>query len=156
MSHTRNQIRRTVAWLRAAAVLAGLLGLLFLALAATVGAVRIDSAAPRPAVTANVGDDNGDGAVDEDEPGWNCHTMGNRICGTDVPPECDGAGDALALCVRVASRPPFGWLGANGEVEGDLPDGRTLLRDLWVKPGDPDFADYVAGYDADWDRVHHS
>ncbi|AIG78450.1 Hypothetical protein AJAP_28055 [Amycolatopsis japonica] len=27
------------------------------------------------------GDDNGDGFVDEDETGWNCATMGNRICG---------------------------------------------------------------------------
>jgi hypothetical protein len=28
-----------------------------------------------------VGDDNRDGYVDEDESGWICHTMGNRICG---------------------------------------------------------------------------
>lgn len=27
------------------------------------------------------GDDNGDGVIDEDESGWNCRTMGNRICG---------------------------------------------------------------------------
>ena len=27
------------------------------------------------------GDDNGDGAVLEDESGWDCNTMGNRICG---------------------------------------------------------------------------
>ncbi|QFG13318.1 hypothetical protein SEA_GILGAMESH_126 [Streptomyces phage Gilgamesh] len=27
------------------------------------------------------GDDNGDGIVDEDESGWDCATMGNRVCG---------------------------------------------------------------------------
>lgn len=27
------------------------------------------------------GDDNGDGYVDEDESGWNCATMGNKVCG---------------------------------------------------------------------------
>ncbi|MFF0698389.1 hypothetical protein ACFYU4_37865 [Streptomyces tendae] len=27
------------------------------------------------------GDDNRDGIVDEDESGWDCHTMGNRQCG---------------------------------------------------------------------------
>ncbi|WP_146046415.1 hypothetical protein, partial [Streptomyces cahuitamycinicus] len=28
-----------------------------------------------------LGDDNRDGIVDEDESGWDCHTMGNRVCG---------------------------------------------------------------------------
>ncbi|WLP91452.1 hypothetical protein [Gordonia sp. NB41Y] len=28
-----------------------------------------------------VGDDNGDGVIDEDESGWDCTTMGNLICG---------------------------------------------------------------------------
>ncbi|RYH50708.1 MAG: hypothetical protein EON54_15510 [Alcaligenaceae bacterium] len=27
------------------------------------------------------GDDNDDGVIDEDESGWNCATMGNRVCG---------------------------------------------------------------------------
>ena len=27
------------------------------------------------------GDDNGDGVIMEDESGWDCATMGNRICG---------------------------------------------------------------------------
>jgi hypothetical protein len=30
------------------------------------------------------GDDNGDGVIDEDESGWDCRTMGNRICGTSL------------------------------------------------------------------------
>lgn len=32
-----------------------------------------------PAIVA--GDENADGIIDEDEIGWNCKTMGNRICG---------------------------------------------------------------------------
>lgn len=28
-----------------------------------------------------LGDDNRDGRVDEDESGWDCHRMGNRVCG---------------------------------------------------------------------------
>lgn len=28
-----------------------------------------------------LGDDNQDGRIDEDESGWDCHTMGNRVCG---------------------------------------------------------------------------
>lgn len=28
-----------------------------------------------------VGDDNGDGRIEEDESGFDCRTMGNRICG---------------------------------------------------------------------------
>lgn len=30
------------------------------------------------------GDDNGDGFVDEDESGWDCRTMGNLVCSTEV------------------------------------------------------------------------
>ena len=39
---------------------------------------------PAPAVVnvaPLVGDDNGDGVIDEDESGWDCRTMGNRVCG---------------------------------------------------------------------------
>jgi hypothetical protein len=32
---------------------------------------------------AEVGDDNGDGRIDEDESGWDCETMGNRVCGPE-------------------------------------------------------------------------
>ncbi len=28
-----------------------------------------------------VGDDNADGVIDEDESGWDCTTMGNLVCG---------------------------------------------------------------------------
>ncbi|MEV7512128.1 hypothetical protein AB0O57_29645 [Streptomyces sp. NPDC091201] len=43
-----------------------------------------------------MGDDNRDGVVEEDESGWNCHTMGNRVCGNDVPRECIGTGGPAA------------------------------------------------------------
>jgi hypothetical protein len=29
------------------------------------------------------GDDNRDGHIDETESGWNCETMGNKVCGPD-------------------------------------------------------------------------
>ncbi|MDA3643801.1 hypothetical protein LZ318_11820 [Saccharopolyspora indica] len=29
----------------------------------------------------SAGDDNGDGVIMEDEAGWDCEVMGNRICG---------------------------------------------------------------------------
>ncbi|MFD4933475.1 hypothetical protein [Streptomyces virginiae] len=148
--------RRILDRVYAAAILAGLLALVALVLAASVGAARsAGSPPPRPAATVTVVNDaNGDGRCEEDEPCWDCRAMGNGVCGADVPPECAGAGDVLALCVRVASRPPFQWFGPDGQIEGDLPDGRTLLRDLWVGPGDPEFAGLVAAYDADWRRTH--
>ncbi|MFD3514838.1 hypothetical protein [Streptomyces sp. NPDC058657] len=30
------------------------------------------------------GDDNGDGRIDEDESGWDCTRMGNRVCGPNT------------------------------------------------------------------------
>ena len=41
-----------------------------------------------------VGDDNADGVIMEDESGWDCATMGNMICG---PGAVDSAGD-LTYC----------------------------------------------------------
>jgi hypothetical protein len=66
----------------AAAILAGLVALVALAGAASVGAVRSAGTPPRPAVTVNVGGEIvRDGICDEDEPCWDCRTMGNRVCG---------------------------------------------------------------------------
>lgn len=31
--------------------------------------------------TVLMGDDNQDGIIDEDESGWDCHALGNHICG---------------------------------------------------------------------------
>ena len=33
-----------------------------------------------------VGDDNADGIIEEDESGWECTTMGNTICGPWIDP----------------------------------------------------------------------
>ena len=37
---------------------------------------------PQPTISNAIpGDDNGDGIIDEDESGWSCATMGNKVCG---------------------------------------------------------------------------
>ncbi|MCX5182585.1 hypothetical protein [Streptomyces sp. NBC_00268] len=99
-----------------------------------------------------IGDDNRDGHVDEDESGWDCHTMGNRVCGADVPPECEDAGEAVQLCVTVASRPAYGWTNPNGS-RVDNPDGHAQVRDLEEKPGTPDFTAALRALDAEY-REH--
>lgn len=43
-----------------------------------------------------LGDDNRDGIVDEDESGWDCRTMGNRVCG----PAAGHPGDVAAVRSR--------------------------------------------------------
>lgn len=40
-----------------------------------------DTAPTFDAYAFEVGDDNADGIITEDESGWDCRTMGNRICG---------------------------------------------------------------------------
>ena len=35
------------------------------------------------AYAAEVGDDNADGIITEDESGWSCVDMGNKVCGPD-------------------------------------------------------------------------
>ncbi|OAT69432.1 hypothetical protein AWB85_20285 [Mycobacteroides immunogenum] len=48
----------------------------------TQGSTHAHAYAPSIHATAPIGgDDNGDGVIDEDESGWDCTTMGNRICG---------------------------------------------------------------------------
>lgn len=42
---------------------------------------------------AVVGDDNGDGTIDEDESGWDCRHMGNQICGPGAT--LPGGGSAI-------------------------------------------------------------
>lgn len=120
-----------------------------------------DRAATRADVTAayrdgwaagRIGDDNGDGRVDEDETGWDCRTMGNRLCGADVPAECARAREALQLCVTVAARPPYHWTNPDGS-RVDNPDGRTQVRDLDETPGTPEWADALQALDAEY-REH--
>ncbi|MFB6529867.1 hypothetical protein [Streptomyces sp. NPDC056399] len=105
-------------------------------------------------LSAERGDDNRDGRIDEDESGWDCRTMGNRICGPrTVPAECRGVGSAMDLCVTVASRPPYGWTNADGS-RTDNPDGRTLISDLDEMPGSPEFEGALAALDAEWRQQH--
>ena len=100
------------------------------------------------------GDDNGDGRVDEDESGWDCQTMGNRVCGGDIPPECENAGDAVQLCVTVASRPAYGWTNPSGS-RVDNPDGHAQVRDLEEKPGTPGFTAALRALDDEY-REHNA
>lgn len=37
--------------------------------------------APQTSAMPMAGDDDGDGVIMEDESGWDCTTMGNRVCG---------------------------------------------------------------------------
>ncbi len=72
------------AWNRtlAAATALLILALVLLAVFAMTAAVGSTGSAAPQSVTAPVsGDDNGDGRIDEDESGWDCTAMGNRVCG---------------------------------------------------------------------------
>ncbi|MFJ4908541.1 hypothetical protein ACIQCR_16820 [Streptomyces sp. NPDC093249] len=142
-----------------------LLGVTFSAAALALGcAPSADETAPAaptartvhvlsPSPSAGRGDDNGDGFVDEDESGWDCRTMGNRLCGpSGVPPECEQAGGALQLCVSVAAQPAYGWTNPDGSRTGN-PDGRARLRDLEELPGTAQWADAVGALDAEY-RAH--
>jgi hypothetical protein len=75
-----------------------------------------------------VGDDNADGVMQEDESGWDCTTMGNRIC---------GVGNAQGAV-------PGDW--STTDAEGNLVpphgDGPYAFPD----PGEYDDGAYVGGY----------
>jgi len=59
--------------------------LMVLALGAVVALVLTrDSGLPKSVFTTPVFD-NTPSMVQEDDPGWDCATMGNRVCGTPVP-----------------------------------------------------------------------
>jgi hypothetical protein len=49
--------------------------------AAPHGTAHTDTVVGYDAYNAEVGDDNGDGVVSEDESGWSCVDDGNRVCG---------------------------------------------------------------------------
>ncbi|MEU6632908.1 hypothetical protein ABZ905_32180 [Streptomyces parvus] len=144
-------LRRILNRVSAAAVAAGLVALLALALLATVNATARSADSPAPTITVT-GDDNRDGTVDEDETGWDCRTMGNRLCGP-APQACQRAGAAAAQCATVASRPAYAWTNPDGS-RVNIPDGRALVLDLDERPGTPEFAAAVAALDAEW-RDHH-
>ncbi|QOV41602.1 hypothetical protein IM697_18580 [Streptomyces ferrugineus] len=85
---------------RAAALLASGVTVIVLGTLGTIGASDATPDDFRPQVDRNadtvtayndgfldgradaMGDDNRDGRVDEDESGWDCRVMGNRVCGS--------------------------------------------------------------------------
>jgi hypothetical protein len=72
----------------------------------------VGTVAPSPAVeiaeplVIEKGDDNGDGRIDEDESGWDCANMGNKVCGNvaqaqaewDAQSEVDKYNNTNAVC----------------------------------------------------------
>lgn len=126
--------------------------------------------APGPTATVQPGDDtltgdnNGDGRIEEDESGWDCHTMGNRVCGTTdtetvsiaAPLECefnDAPQDVFRLCLTVADQPAYGWTNADGS-RVDNPDGRTLIADLEEEPGTPEWAAALRALHTEYTEHH--
>jgi hypothetical protein len=75
-------MNRTIALVVATATLGAGLALGFLA--APHGTAHADTVTGYDAHAFEVGDDNADGRIDEDESGWDCATMGNGVCGPDV------------------------------------------------------------------------
>ncbi len=51
----------------------------------TLFAAAVIALAPVDVYAHEVGDDNQNGIVEEDESGWSCADMGNRVCGPDNP-----------------------------------------------------------------------
>ncbi len=105
----RSIIRRT----------AGIVALITLPTLMTVAVQQIDAHQSQPVLsvtTVRPGDDNGDGRVDEDESGFDCRTMGNRICGETV-----AASRPLTAAQRKASA-------IRACTERAYRDGRTVRR----------------------------
>lgn len=89
------------------------------------------------------GDDNRDGVIDEDESGWDCRTMGNRLCG---PENAQGVlpGDySLGVWLPHPSVPL--------EAPEDLgPEDLTVCREVngeWVSAATP-----TLGLPCAWER----
>ncbi|WP_406730672.1 hypothetical protein [Streptomyces sp. NBC_01794] len=96
-----------------------------------------------------LGDDNRDGVVDEDESGWDCHTMGNRQCGTKTPAQCRGEVEFADLCATVATRPAYAWTDADGTPRS-VAAGRELLSRITAAPGTEEFAAAPFTLDTQW------
>ncbi|MEU5748156.1 hypothetical protein ABZ804_21790 [Streptomyces sp. NPDC047726] len=142
---------------------------LTLGLLGTLGAPAAtpDSSTPRADRSTGItvtGDDNADGRVEEDESGWDCHTMGNRVCGPDTPGEgkviaapieCegnDGPLDVYRLCLTVAAQPAYGWTNPDGSKVG-IPAGPALISGLDEEPGTAAWSDALRALDAEY-REH--
>ncbi|MFE9993464.1 hypothetical protein [Streptomyces avermitilis] len=96
-----------------------------------------------------LGDDNRDGMVDEDESGWDCHTMGNRKCGPTAPAQCRGEVEFADLCATVAERPAYAWTDADG-TRHSVAAGRELLTRITTVPGTEEFAAALFALDTHW------
>lgn len=74
-----------------------------------------------------VGDDNADGVITEDESGWDCVSMGNRICGPGndqgKPAACYDDGGVI-----VALWPCYVVVDQNGDADVYTPDQRDYTN----------------------------
>ena len=75
-------MNHTITLVAAKVALGATLALGFLA-APPAPAAHADTLGHYDAYAAEVGDDNGDGIVMEDESGWSCVDYGNHVCGPD-------------------------------------------------------------------------
>jgi hypothetical protein len=76
--------------------------------------------------------------LQEDDPGWDCHTMGNRICGPILPPGTICSNSAMTENCT----PPPDWNKIDESLadtisEGSL-EGATTRRweDCWINQGE--------------------
>jgi hypothetical protein len=87
-----------------------------IAFASLVGLASPAIAAPIDHYAFEMGDDNGDGVVQEDESGWSCVDQGNRTCGlgnsNGVPAGCYDDGGVI-----VAPWPCYVVVNADGSSD---------------------------------------
>ncbi|MGW7594597.1 hypothetical protein, partial [Streptomyces rubiginosohelvolus] len=111
MSH----IRRTVEQIRASAILAGLLALVALAVAALIGAHSSTSSAPRPATTAMVTPDRGQGStVEAYNAGWLAGVAALDNGAEQTPPDAMGDGGDPGTVAWAD-----GWVDGQADALGD-------------------------------------
>lgn len=93
---------------------------------------KIQTPAPHPTQTYK---------ITEDDPRWNCHTMGNHICGTKTPARCTiPAPTTAAGYARLWSKlDPQQWGGGDISLSVQVPDGRII----WIY-GDTFQAGHIA------------
>ncbi|MCD9903194.1 hypothetical protein LUR56_31075 [Streptomyces sp. MT29] len=159
----RRLLRFAARYPYSAALLAVALGLALLGLAATIGDPA-DSTPTAPRVVAlSPGDDNRDGRIDEDESGWDCTAMGNRLCAADAAPggegeviaapaECDYSDapmDVYRLCVTVGAQPAYDWTNPDGSKVG-IPAGSELIGGLDEEPGTAAWSDALRALHAEY------
>lgn len=79
-----------------------IVGAVIAAAAAGVGTLYANSDAIGDAVITTAAA-HGIGHIEEDQPGWDCHTMGNRVCGPSYDLQHEDTGDTACWVEKVHS-----------------------------------------------------